>query len=49
MIDEVVLTTHIEGLPLLRRGKVRDIYDAGERRYWEMSEALVGPELVVSP
>jgi phosphoribosylaminoimidazole-succinocarboxamide synthase len=30
VIDEVVLTTHIGGLPLLRRGKVRDIYDAGE-------------------
>jgi phosphoribosylaminoimidazole-succinocarboxamide synthase len=27
---EVVLETNITGLPLLRRGKVRDIYDAGD-------------------
>ena len=30
MAAEVVLETNIAGLPLLRRGKVRDIYDAGE-------------------
>lgn len=30
MKDDVVLTTDISGLPLLRRGKVRDVYDAGE-------------------
>ena len=30
MTTEVVLETNIAGLPLLRRGKVRDIYDAGD-------------------
>ena len=30
MNNSVVLSTNIEGLPLLRRGKVRDIYEAGE-------------------
>jgi phosphoribosylaminoimidazole-succinocarboxamide synthase len=30
MNDSVVLSTNIKGLPLLRRGKVRDIYEAGE-------------------
>ena len=30
MNDSVVLSTNIRELPLLRRGKVRDIYEAGE-------------------
>lgn len=30
MNDSVVLSTNIKGLPLLRRGRVRDIYEAGE-------------------
>jgi phosphoribosylaminoimidazole-succinocarboxamide synthase len=30
MSDSVVLSTNLEGLPLLRRGKVRDIYEAEE-------------------
>jgi phosphoribosylaminoimidazole-succinocarboxamide synthase len=30
MAAEIILETNVVGLPLLRRGKVRDVYDAGE-------------------
>lgn len=43
----VVLETHIEGVPLLARGKVRDIYDLGDQLLFIASDRISAFDVVL--
>ena len=43
----VVLETHIEGVPLLARGKVRDIYDLGDELLFIASDRISAFDVVL--
>ena len=44
---EVVLTTDIKEYPLARRGKVRDIYDMGDRLLFVASDRMSAFDVVL--
>lgn len=47
MSDQVVMTTDIKEFPLLRRGKVRDIYDLGDNMLFIASDRISAFDVVM--